>query len=223
MEPEKKDIIDDLMAFTKAENYYARIGRAWQRGYLLYGPPGTRKSTTISAMTDLLGYDLYDLKLTTVKDKTELMGLLIETTSKSIIVIEDIDCSLDIAGPRRKRKYKGEEEEEKDPREKLAKQERETKTSQVNISGFLIFIDGLWSACRGGGIIVIPINHVEQLDPALVRKGRMYKHIELLYCKFEAFKVLAGNYLRLQSHDLFSTIVHCQRKLIGFQLMLQNL
>lgn len=217
MEPEKKDIIDDLMAFTKAENYYARIGRAWRRGYLLYGPPGTGKSTTISAMTDLLGYDLYDLELTTVKDKTELRGLLIETTSKSIIVIEDIDCSLDIAGPRRKRKDKGEEEEEKDPREKLAEQERETKTNQVNISGFLIFIDGLWSACRGGGIIVIPTNHVEQLDPALVRKGRM------LYCKFEAFKVLAGNYLRLQSHDLFSTIVRCQRKLIGLQLMLQNL
>ncbi|KAM1058770.1 hypothetical protein FF1_023522 [Malus domestica] len=64
----------------------------------------------------------------------------------------------------------------------------------------------------GWGIIVITTNHVEQLDPALVRKGRMYKHIELLYCKFEAFKVLVGNYLRLQSHDLFSTIVRCRRK-----------
>lgn len=102
-------------------------------------------------MTDLLGYDLYDLELTAVKDNTELRGLLIETTSKSIIVIEDIDCSLDIAGPRRKRKDKGEEEEEKDPKEKLAEKERETKTSQVNILGFLIFIDGLWSDCSGGG------------------------------------------------------------------------
>ncbi|KAM2077335.1 hypothetical protein ACFXTH_023599 [Malus domestica] len=84
--------------------------------------------------------------------------------------------------------------------------------SPLRPSRLLIFIDGLWSACSGWGIIVITTNHVEQLDPALVRKGRMYKHIELLYCKFEAFKVLVGNYLRLQSHDLFSTIVRCRRK-----------
>ncbi|KAK4834304.1 hypothetical protein QYF36_020560 [Acer negundo] len=42
MEPEKKqEIIDDLITFSKAEDFYARIGRAWKRGYLLYGPPGT--------------------------------------------------------------------------------------------------------------------------------------------------------------------------------------
>ncbi|KAI8533821.1 hypothetical protein RHMOL_Rhmol10G0039500 [Rhododendron molle] len=34
----------------------------------------------------------------------------------------------------------------------------------------------------------------------------MDKHIELSYCCFEAFKVLARNYLDLESHDLFETI-----------------
>lgn len=43
-------------------------------------------------------YDLYDLELTAVKDNTELRKLLIETSSKSIIVIEDIDCSIDLTG-----------------------------------------------------------------------------------------------------------------------------
>ncbi|KAL5742296.1 hypothetical protein ACOSP7_029028 [Xanthoceras sorbifolium] len=208
MEQEKKkEIIDDLITFSKAEDFYARIGRAWKRGYLLYGPPGTGKSTMIAAMANLLGYDIYDLELTAVKDNTELRKLLIETSSKSIIVIEDIDCSLDLTGQRRKKKEKEEEGgDEKDPRQKLVKEERETKNSQVTLSGLLNFIDGLWSACGGERLIVFTTNHIEKLDPALIRKGRMDKHIELSYCSFEAFKALVKNYLDIESHDLFVRI-----------------
>ncbi|KAJ7970937.1 AAA-ATPase [Quillaja saponaria] len=131
MEAEKKkEIIDDLITFSKAEEFYARIGRAWKRGYLLYGPPGTGKSTMIAAMANLLGYDLYDLELTAVKDNTELRKLLIETSSKSIIVIEDIDCSLDLTGQRKKKKDKGEEDEGKDPTQTPGKEERDNKNSQ---------------------------------------------------------------------------------------------
>ncbi|KAI5566791.1 hypothetical protein BDE02_13G044100 [Populus trichocarpa] len=36
----KKEIMDDLITFSQAEEFYARIGRAWKRGYLLYGPQG---------------------------------------------------------------------------------------------------------------------------------------------------------------------------------------
>lgn len=209
MEPEKKqDIINDLDAFSKAEEFYARIGRAWKRGYLLFGPPGTGKSTMIAAMANHLGYDIYDLELTAVKDNTELRRLLIETSSKSIIVIEDIDCSLDLTGQRRKKKKekKEEGEEEKESKKKEEKEEKENKTSQVTLSGLLNFIDGLWSACGGERLIVFTTNYVEKLDPALIRKGRMDKHIEMAYCKFEAFKVLAKNYHKLDSHCLFPKI-----------------
>lgn len=205
MESEKKkEIMDDLTTFSKAEEFYARIGRAWKRGYLLYGPPGTGKSTMIAAMANLLHYDIYDLELTAVRSNTELRRLLIETSSKSIIVIEDIDCSLDLTGQRNKKEKK--EEQETDDPEKPSKEDRDSKASQVTLSGLLNFIDGLWSACGGERLIVFTTNFVEKLDPALIRKGRMDKHIELSYCSFEAFKVLAKNYLKLESHHLFSTI-----------------
>jgi chaperone BCS1 len=206
MEAERKqEIVDDLVIFSTAEDFYARIGRAWKRGYLLFGPPGTGKSTMIAAMANLLNYDIYDLELTAVKDNTELRKLLIETTSRSIIVIEDIDCSLDLTGQRKKKKEEEGERDEKDPKPKLPKEE-DSKQSQVTLSGILNFVDGLWSACRGERLIVFTTNFVEKLDPALIRKGRMDKHIELSYCSFEAFQVLAKNYLRLESHHLFARI-----------------
>ncbi|KAM7279967.1 hypothetical protein ACFE04_007101 [Oxalis oulophora] len=203
---EKNEIVDDLLTFSQAEEFYSRIGRAWKRGYLLFGPPGTGKSTMIAAMANLLGYDIYDLELTAVRDNTELRKLLIETSSKSVIVIEDIDCSLDLTGQRRnnkKKDVKDDIDQLKDPRRK---DENENKGSNVTLSGLLNFIDGLWSACGGERLIVFTTNHVEKLDPALIRKGRMDKHIELTYCGFEAFKVLAKNYLRIKSHDLFERI-----------------
>ncbi|KAI3736539.1 hypothetical protein L2E82_26375 [Cichorium intybus] len=205
MHPEKKkEILNDLRTFRKSENYYKKVGKSWKRGYLLYGPPGTGKSSMIAAIADFLDYDIYDLELTSVNDNTDLKKLLINTTSKSIIVIEDIDCSLDLTGQRKEKK--GEKTgKEKNPDQKNEK-DKKKKGSEVTLSGLLNFIDGLWSACGSERLIVFTTNFVEKLDPALIRRGRMDKHIELSYCCFETFKALAKNYLDLESHDLFPSI-----------------
>ena len=49
-------------------------------------------------------------------------------------------------------------------------------------------------------------SYVDKLDPALIRRGRMDVHIELSYCCFDAFKVLADNNLDLDSHPWFDII-----------------
>ncbi|KAJ9672441.1 hypothetical protein PVL29_025879 [Vitis rotundifolia] len=199
LEPEKKaEIMEDLIAFSENEEYYRRIG--------------TGKSTMIAAMANLLNYDVYDLELTGVENNTELKMLLMEISSKSIIVIEDIDCSLDLTGQRKKAATYEDSEEEEDEKEKKGGKEKGTKTSKVTLSGLLNFIDGLWSACGGERVIVFTTNHIEKLDQALIRKGRMDKHIELSYCSFEAFKVLARNYLNVESHHLFPKISELLRE-----------
>ncbi|OAY78080.1 putative mitochondrial chaperone BCS1-B [Ananas comosus] len=203
MDPVKKqEIVGDLIQFRDSKEYYAEIGKVWKRGYLLFGPPGTGKSSMIAAMANLLNYDVYDLELTAIKNNTELRKLFIETTGKSIIVIEDIDCSLDLTGKRNKEKKKDEEPNKNMPPGTNEKEE----SSKVTLSGLLNFIDGLWSACGGERIIVFTTNHVEKLDKALIRRGRMDKHIEMSYCGFEAFKVLAKNYLRVDNHHRFDEV-----------------
>lgn len=202
MHPEKKkEIKDDLDMFRKGKEYHARVGKPWKRGYLLYGPPGTGKSTMVAAMANYLDYDVYDLELTSVKTNTELRKLLIETKSKSIMVFEDIDCSLDLTG-KRKSKEDEDGDEEKDGVTPRRNKKDDTK-SQVTLSGLLNFIDGLWSACGEERLIVFTTNHVEKLDPALIRTGRMDKKIEMSYCDLESFKFLANIHLDIDDIEAY--------------------
>ncbi|OMO62515.1 hypothetical protein CCACVL1_22779 [Corchorus capsularis] len=177
MDSEKKmGIIKDLIAFKNGKEYYSRTGKTWKRGYLLYGPPGTGKSSMILAMANLLDYDIYDLELTTVKDNAMLKSLLIEIPRRAIIVVEDIDSSLEITG-KRKTGNEDDEANSDDEDDGEGKQTSRGK-STVTLSGFLNFVDGIWSASGGEKIIVFTTNHVNKLDPALIRKGRMDMHIE---------------------------------------------
>ncbi|KAF5961765.1 hypothetical protein HYC85_002974 [Camellia sinensis] len=188
-EEKKKDIINDLKKFSKAKEYYRRIGKPWKRGYLLYGPPGTGKSTMIAAMANELNYDVYDLELTAVSSNANLKRLLNRTPCNSILVIEDIDCSSDITGQREKKQS-----------------DDMVKFEKVTLSGLLNCVDGLFSAYDGGRVMVFTTNHVENLDSALIRRGRMDKHIAMSFCGFEAFKFLANNYLGIENHELFPKI-----------------
>lgn len=87
--------MDDLDRFVKRRKFYKRVGKAWKRGYLLYGPPGTGKSSLIAAMANYLKFNIYDLELTSLQSNSELRRLLVSTANRSILVIEDIDCSRD--------------------------------------------------------------------------------------------------------------------------------
>lgn len=195
LDPNRKlEIMADLQAFAKGEEFYRKAGRAWKRGYLLYGPPGTGKSSMIAAMANFLSYDVYDLELTEVQTNAELRKLLIRTTNKSIIVIEDIDCSLNLTNRSKKKRKESKGEPGGKPEE---------QSSSMTLSGLLNFTDGLWSCCGSERIFVFTTNHIERLDPALLRSGRMDVHIFMSCCTFPALKILVANYLGLEDHHLY--------------------
>ncbi|KAJ3673869.1 hypothetical protein LUZ60_005861 [Juncus effusus] len=188
----KKEIINDLIAFSKGKEYYGKIGKPWKRGYFIYGPPGTGKTTMISAMANLLGYDVYDLDLSQIHDNSTLRKLLLEISNKSILVIEHLDHLQGLLCNDGKRK---------------AREDREEEESEITFSGLLSYIDGLWSA-QGEGVLlaVFTACHVDKIDPALIRKGRMDVHVKLGFCEFEGFRVLAKNYLGLDWHPKFELV-----------------
>ena len=80
----------------KLKGFYRKVGKAWKRGYLLFGPPGTRKSSLIAAMANYLNFDIYDLRVTNLIGNSQLRQWLISTANRSILVVEDIDCFLEL-------------------------------------------------------------------------------------------------------------------------------
>uniref|UniRef100_A0A7N0RC96 AAA+ ATPase domain-containing protein n=1 Tax=Kalanchoe fedtschenkoi TaxID=63787 RepID=A0A7N0RC96_KALFE len=213
MDPDtKEEIMNDLRDFASGQSFYQKTGRAWKRGYLLYGPPGTGKSSMIAAMANFLGYDIYDLELTEVHTNSELRKLLMKTSSKSIIVIEDIDCSINLTN--RNAAANNSSNSNKSPKTRhqcdsemgSGAMEETGSNNTITLSGLLNFTDGLWSCCGSERIFVFTTNHVEKLDPALLRSGRMDMHIFMSYCSFKSLKILLKNYLDYGEGDLEQSV-----------------
>ncbi|XVF62105.1 hypothetical protein PTKIN_Ptkin08bG0190700 [Pterospermum kingtungense] len=87
----KQSIMDDLDWFKGGKKVFENVGRAWRRGYLLHGPPGTGKSSLVAAIANYMRYDIYDLQLHTVRNDSDLRRALASITNRSILLIEDID------------------------------------------------------------------------------------------------------------------------------------
>lgn len=173
----KNKLKSDLESFLKAKQYYHRLGRAWKRSYLLYGPSGTGKSCFVAAMANFLAYDVYDIDLSRVIDDSDLKTLLLQTTSKSVIVIEDLDRFL------------------------------MDKSTAVSLSGVLNFMDGIVNTCCAEErIMVFTMNSKDHIDPAILRPGRIDVHIHFPLCDFSAFKNLANSYLGVKEHKLFPQV-----------------
>ncbi|KAK6258214.1 ATPase [Theobroma cacao] len=186
----KKIIVEDLDRFMDSKEYYQQIGKVWKRGYLLHGPPGTGKSSLIAAMANHLNFDIYNLNLSAVSSDLVLQNLLLSMANRSLLVIEDIDCSVKL------------QNRESNIEQPIKYQQH----NKVTLSGLLNFFDGIFSCCGEGKILVATTNYKERIDPALLRAGRMDMHIYLAYCTFSAFKQLALKYLKISDHSHFHHI-----------------
>ncbi|XP_057805851.1 AAA-ATPase At2g46620 [Salvia miltiorrhiza] len=172
----KTKIRHDLETFLKSKQYYHKLGRVWKRSYLLYGPSGTGKSSFVAAAANLLNYDVYYVNLSQVADAADLNSLLLQTTSKSLIVVEDLDRYVS-----------------------------DRSSARIASSGLLNFMDGLlnWQDER---ILIFTMNSKDGIDSALLRPGRIDMHIHFPMCDFTSFKNLANNYLGVKEHKLFPQV-----------------
>ncbi|KAI9889837.1 MAG: hypothetical protein M1814_004939 [Vezdaea aestivalis] len=148
----KERIVNDAKEFLRTRKWYLDRGIPYRRGYLLHGPPGTGKSSFISALAGELDYNIALLNLSE-RGLTDdrLIHLLAKVPTRTIVLLEDVD---------------------------VAFSNRRTESDSDGYRGANVTFSGLLNALDGAAssqdrIAFLTTNHVDRLDPALVRPGRV--------------------------------------------------
>ncbi|KAF7305603.1 hypothetical protein HMN09_00813500 [Mycena chlorophos] len=187
LEPGVKEmLLGDARDFLASEKWYSDRGVPWRRGYLLHGVPGSGKSSLIHALAGELMLDIYVVSLSSawISDSV-LMGLMGRVPKGAILLLEDLDAAFTRSVQRRADadddgKEQGPEQPAGSKRRSREKEGRErnemSDLNTLSLSGLLNALDGV--AAAEGRILFATTNHLEKLDPALSRPGRMDVWVE---------------------------------------------
>ncbi|KAG8844701.1 hypothetical protein FRB91_002383, partial [Serendipita sp. 411] len=172
LEPGVKDmIVADCKDFLRSEDWYAERGIPYRRGYLLYGVPGSGKTSLIHALAGELGLDIYVVSLSAKgMNDTMLMNLMGRIPQRCILLLEDLDAAF-TRSVTRDSTSTGVPTTTKTTSSSLLTTTTENDGNSLSLSGLLNALDGV--AASEGRLLFATTNHIDRLDEALRRPGRM--------------------------------------------------
>lgn len=149
----ENELLQDARKFLNDENVYAQYGRPYKRVYCLHGPPGTGKTSLITAIVSELKRSLAIFNVDSLRDDT-FIDLLSEPEQpeRAVLLFEDVDSL-----------FRG--------------REASSDEGGITFSTLLNALDGV--LCPRGVIIFLTTNHLDRLDPALMRPGRIDKLVHI--------------------------------------------
>lgn len=154
-------LLQDVKSFINGKDNYIKNNILYKRNYLLYGKPGTGKSSLILALASELNYKVRIINLSSIRGVSDLLYNL-KNPENTFFVFEDIDAMTNILDNR-----------ENNDSEIITINNKETLT----LSDILNILDGLYTS--EGAICIFTTNHIEKLDSAFLRDGRMDYKLEL--------------------------------------------
>jgi len=179
----KKSIVNLITNFLKPETIqqYEDFGINHKLTILFEGVPGTGKSSLIAALASHFNMNIaiisFTPKMTDVgfmrsmrmfeRNKHDEEG---EEERDTLLVIEDMDCIF------------------------VARKSNDENRNQVTFSGILNALDGVTTG--GNQIVIMTTNHIENLDPALIRPGRVDKIVRFDYATKEQIKEIFTVYTK---------------------------
>lgn len=148
---EKEKLLQYVETFVNPETKkeYIKFNVPYKSNILLYGTPGTGKTSTCLVVASYLKTNIGIIPISKDLDDSKLIHAInnVKKNDCKVIIIEDIDCLFQ------------------------DRKAHDTLRNSLTLSGILNCLDGL---CRNEGIIVfLTTNTVEVLDNAMVRSSRI--------------------------------------------------
>lgn len=160
-------LIDGIDLFQKSEDLYSKIGIPYHTGILLSGPPGTGKTSTLVALANHFHMDVIFVNLSTIGNDDGLAQCVSEAAPDTLIILEDVDT---VYATKTREDGKGDVK----------------PSNSVTLGGLLNVLDGQMSP--HGCVFGLTTNHLDKIDPALYRDGRIEYREELGYMDDHQFK-----------------------------------
>ncbi|KAG7152795.1 mitochondrial chaperone BCS1-B like protein [Verticillium longisporum] len=182
---DKDELVADCLRFFEPSSQARRTGRGKlpYMGMLLYGRPGTGKSSFALAVAQHLGVPIYRPGSLSTYDDQTFRSLMSAIQQKCVILLEDIDTA-DVTRSRNEANTSG------------------AKVDKACLGTILEELDSL--NVEGGAMVMMTTNHMEKLDPALIRAGRVHRRVEFQLASRETAAALFRNEFKdeMAEHDL---------------------
>ncbi|KAI0152605.1 BCS1 N terminal-domain-containing protein [Xylariaceae sp. FL1272] len=213
-EKTKQELIDDVSDYLcpATQRWYANRGIPYRRGYLLHGPPGTGKSSLSLALAGFFKMRIYIVSLSSNNANEETLGALFaELPRRCVVLLEDIDTAglthtRDENGHSKQgdNSDTGSKEESRDNGSSTSNNNNTNNTNngRLSLSGLLNILDGV--ASQEGRVLIMTTNHLEKLDKALIRPGRVDMIVEFgLADKYMTINIFKNIFAYLEGDDGF--------------------
>lgn len=169
---EQYKVLNDLKNFINNKQFYLDNNIPYKRNYLFYGKPGTGKTSLIFALASELNYDIKLIDLGSFSDLNSLLYQVYNCSSDTFLVFEDIDAMSTKFEERKK-----ENTIKEDKKDVPVIDEPSSNTKELSLSVLLNLLDGLYT--KEGMITFFTTNHIDKLDSAFLRDGRMDYKLEM--------------------------------------------
>jgi hypothetical protein len=210
-----KDIcLKKLNYFLKNEDLYKKRGIPYNLGILMYGEPGCGKTSCIKAISNLTKRHVVEVNLKKIKTCGDFEKIFNDNNmdgsyiphDKKIVVLEDIDCMINIVQSRKENvDYDEILNVENDMakfiliQEKMAQSGKYERDDKLTLSCILNTIDGVLE--NYGRILIMTTNYPDRLDDALIRPGRIDMKINFTKCTNKMCHDIINNFYEIETEN----------------------